>query len=142
MSPEYWLGVSRGMRDMKNHIIKTLGESDVHINHLDLINSIDDDYLSYKLMETVEAPSMPVFVDGSWILGWDSKFPFGKYKGFPVEAVFFENPSYLDWFSKEVRNYKFNQEIIDTIAAMDKKSQFDDEDRGPGINFLDDDIPF
>lgn len=46
--------------------------------------------------------------------------PFGKYEGVTFDAIFEANPSYLDWF---LRNIKGNEKVKEQIATFLKTKQ-------------------
>jgi hypothetical protein len=55
-------------------------------------------------------------------LGLDSQLPFGKYRGFTVERIIREDPSYLSWCVVAIENL-----ALDAEADAALKTQLDQD---------------
>ena len=54
------------------------------------------------------------------ILGLNDHMPFGKHKGKLIKGLLVvENISYLEWFTKTVLTYKFDNIILDKISIIE-----------------------
>jgi hypothetical protein len=46
------------------------------------------------------------------LLTTESKLSFGKYKGYTIEYVLYENPEYLVWASENVKFFKLEPKVL------------------------------
>lgn len=53
----------------------------------------------------------------------NSKLGFGKYRGKRISEVLEENPSYIEWASKNVNDFKLDSEVSSQLQALVSKER-------------------